>query len=66
VAEGSWGQFDQSGDFLFVYSSYTNESTGDVVTQLGPLDVGTGGALTQPIFTLTLATPGFWVVTDPK
>jgi hypothetical protein len=66
VAEGSWGQFDQSGTLLFVYSSYTNESTGDVITQLGPLDVGTGGALTQPIFTLTLATPGFWVVTDPQ
>jgi hypothetical protein len=66
VAEGSWGQFDQSGDFLFVYSSYINESTGDVVTQLGPLDVGTGGALTQPIFTLSLATPGFWAVTDPQ
>jgi hypothetical protein len=66
VAEGSWGQFDQSGAFLFVYSSYINESTGDVVTQLGPIDVGTGGALTQPISTLSLATPGFWVVTDPQ
>jgi hypothetical protein len=66
VAEGSWGQFDQSGAFLLVYSSYTNESTGDLVTQLGPIDVGTGGALTQPISTLTLATPGFWVVTDPQ
>jgi len=35
-----------------------------VVTQLSPLEVGTGGALTQPISTLTITTPGFWVVTD--
>jgi len=28
--------------------------------------VGSGGALTQPVPTLTLATQGFWVVTDPQ
>jgi hypothetical protein len=65
VGDGSWGQFDQSGAFLFVYSSYTNTSD-QVVTQITPLTVGSGGALTQPISTLTLATPGFWVVTDPN
>lgn len=66
VAEGSWGQFDQTGAYLFAYSSFLNESTDTVVTQLGPDEVGSGGLLTQPITTLTLATPGFWVVTDPQ
>jgi len=66
VAEGSWGQFDQSGAFLLVYASYVPEGTGSVITQLGPDEVGSAGLLTQPISTLTLATPGFWVVTDPQ
>jgi hypothetical protein len=66
IGDGSWGQFDQSGSLLFVYSSYLNVGTGTVVTQLAPLEVGSGGALTQPISTLTLVTPGFWVVTDPQ
>jgi hypothetical protein len=64
LGEGSWGQFDQSGSYLMVYASYLNQSTNQVVTQLSPLEVGTGGALTQPISTLTITTPGFWVVTD--
>jgi len=63
VGDGSWGIFDQSGAYLFVYSSYSNES-GDVVTQIAPLDIGSGGALTQPISTLPLVTSGFWTVTD--
>jgi 6-phosphogluconolactonase len=66
VAEGSWGQFDQSGAFLFAYSSYVDSSTNDVTTLLGVDEVGSGGALTEPITSLTLATPGFWVVTDPQ
>lgn len=65
TAEGTWGQFDQSGAYLFSYASYTNASD-TVVTQLAPITVGTGGALTQPITTLSLKTPGFWVVTDPQ
>jgi hypothetical protein len=66
VADGSWGQFDQSGTLLFVYSSYLNESTGTFVTQLAPIEVGSGGALTQPVATLPLVTPGFWAVTDSQ
>ncbi|MGB8732326.1 MAG: hypothetical protein WCC99_13845 [Candidatus Sulfotelmatobacter sp.] len=66
VATGSWGAFDQSGAYLFVYSSYFDTSTDVTVTQLAPIDVGAGGALTQPIPTLTLQTPGFWAVTDPQ
>ncbi len=64
LTNGSWGQFDQSGAFLFDYGSFLDINTNTVVTQLSPFDVGTGGALTQPITTLTLATPGFWAVTD--
>lgn len=64
LTNGDWGQFDQSGAFLFDYGSFLDINTNTVVTQLAPLEVGTGGALTQPIATLTLATPGFWAVTD--
>ncbi len=64
LINGSWGQFDQSGAFLFDYGSFLDINTNTVVTQLSPVEVGTGGALTQPITTLTLATPGFWAVTD--
>jgi hypothetical protein len=66
LTNGSWGQFDQSGDFLLDYGSYLDSTTGTTVSQLSPFDVGSGGALTQPISTLTLATQGFWVVTDPE
>lgn len=65
IGQGSWGQFDQSGALLFVYASYLNASTNETTTQLSPLSVGSGGALTQPVATGTLANPGFWVVTDP-
>ena len=67
VTEGSWGQFDQSGDLLFNYASYLDSSTNAVVTTLAPLNVASpSGALTQPIPALTLSSPGFWVVTDPQ
>ncbi len=65
-ANGSWGQFDQSGSFLFAYGAVINESTDVITAQLGPLAVGSGGLLTDPVSSLTLASPGFWVVTDPK
>ncbi len=64
VATGYWGQFDQSGAFLFDYSSVEDTSTNTVVTTLGGLTVGTGGVLTQPTTPLTLTTGGYWVVTD--
>jgi hypothetical protein len=65
IGEGSWGQFDQSGAVLFVYASFLDSSTNETVTQLSPLNVGSGGVLTQPVATGTLTTPGFWAVTDP-
>jgi hypothetical protein len=63
VGDGSWGQIDQTGGYLYVYSSYINAS-GATQTQIAPLAVGTGGALTQPLSTFAVANPGFWVVTD--
>ncbi|MFY9683839.1 MAG: hypothetical protein WA416_14485 [Candidatus Sulfotelmatobacter sp.] len=55
-----FGQFDQSGDFLFFY--------GDVTTpQFGVLSDAAGtGALTEPIQPTSLVTPGYWAVTDPQ
>jgi hypothetical protein len=64
--EGSFGQFDPSGLFLFTYASYLNSTTNSVTTLLSPINVATGGSLTQQVGTLTLATPGFWAVTDPN
>lgn len=64
VGTGSWGQLDQSGSLLFVYGSYFDQSTNQITTQIAPISVGSGGVLTQPAGTLTIATPGFWAVTD--
>jgi len=66
TAEGSWGQFDQSGSYLFVYASYLNSTTNTTTTQLAPLTVGTGGTLSQAVSPASLATQGFWTVTDPQ
>ncbi|MGC1453093.1 MAG: hypothetical protein WA830_23945 [Candidatus Sulfotelmatobacter sp.] len=64
ISNGFWGQFDQGGAFLFDYSSVVETGTNTVVTTLGALDVGSGGALTQPTSPVTLVTGGYWVVTD--
>jgi hypothetical protein len=64
VATGHWGQFDQSGTLLFVYSSVVSGST--TTTQLGVLTVGSGGVLTEAVSPVDLATPGYWAVTDPQ
>ncbi len=66
LTNGSWGQFDQSGLLLLDWASYFDPNTNATVTTLSPFNVGSGGALTQPISTLTLNNPGFWVVTDPQ
>jgi 6-phosphogluconolactonase (cycloisomerase 2 family) len=63
VFTGQWGQFDQSGSNLIVFSNGISGST--TLTQLGPLSVDASGNLTQPISAATLVTPGYWVVTDP-
>jgi hypothetical protein len=64
AALGDLGAFDQSGSFLFIYGGITG--TNGVTFQMGALDVGTGGALTQPTSTLTLPAGGFFAVTDPQ
>jgi len=64
VSAGFWGQFDQSGQNLVVYGGVINNGT--ITTYLGALSVGTGGTLTQPTSQLTIASPGFWAVTDPQ
>ena len=60
---GQWGQFDQSGSNLLVYSNVLTQS--GFVTQLGPMSVASDGTLTDPIAPITLTTAGYWVVTDP-
>jgi hypothetical protein len=64
VGNGSWAQFDESGTIMVVYASFLNQSTNTITTQLSPLAVAASGALTQPLSTLTINAPGFWVVTD--
>jgi hypothetical protein len=56
-SSGGWGQFDQSGAYLFVFDSTTG--------LVSPFDVGTTGVLTQPITTGALVL-GFWSPTDPN
>jgi len=63
IQPGKWGQFDQSGANLLVYS--TVNGSGGTLTQLIPLSVASDGTLTAPIAPVTLTTPGYWVVTDP-
>ncbi|MFZ0733441.1 MAG: hypothetical protein WAM79_14025 [Candidatus Sulfotelmatobacter sp.] len=64
VSDGSWGQFDQSGAYLFVYGGIVNNGT--VTSSIGALNIGSGGILTEPTSQLTLPTSGFWAVTDPQ
>jgi hypothetical protein len=65
VAEGSSGAFDQSGAFLFVYGGIVDSGTNTVTYQMGALNVGSDGSVTQPTSTLTLTSGGFFAVTDP-
>jgi 6-phosphogluconolactonase (cycloisomerase 2 family) len=64
ISDGFWGQIDQSGAYLFVYGGVLNNGT--VTADLGAMNIGTGGALTEPTSQLTLPTSGFWTVTDPQ
>jgi 6-phosphogluconolactonase (cycloisomerase 2 family) len=61
---GYWGQLDQKGQFLFDYSAIVNTGTNTIVTTLGALSVGSGGAITESVSPVTLVTQGYWVVTD--
>ena len=62
VTDGPWGQFDQSGNYLFVYGNLAGTAP-----ELTVLNVATGtGLLTQSVSTLPLATGGYFAVTDPQ
>jgi hypothetical protein len=62
VTPSPWGQFDQSGDNLFVYSN-----VGGIAPELGVITVAAGtGALTESVATLPLTTGGYFAVTDPQ
>src|SRR5579872_1832931 len=56
ISDGFWGQIDQSGAYLFVYGGVLNNGT--VTADLGAMNIGTGGALTEPTSQLTLPTSG--------
>jgi hypothetical protein len=66
AAIGDWGQFDQSGENLFLLGEVVTQGTNAVTDNIGALAVASGGALTEPTTGITLVTPGYWVVTDPK
>ena len=60
VTSSLFGQFDQSGDYLFFYGNVAGP-------QLGVLDAAAGtGSLTGPIPPISIVTPGYWAVTDPQ
>jgi len=63
AAEGSWGQFDQSGTNLFLWGEV--KSSGTFSYPLSALEVGSTGTLSQPTSPLDLNTQGFWTATDP-
>jgi len=52
-----WGQFDQSGSYLFYYFGVSPAS-------LGVFNVATTGGLAQPVTPVPLATTGYWAVSD--
>ena len=52
-----WGQFDQSGSYLFYYF-------GTAPANLGVFNVATSGGLSQPVTPVALATTGYWAVSD--
>ena len=52
-----WGQFDQSGSYLFYYF-------GTSPANLGVFNVAVSGGLSQPVAPVALATSGYWAVTD--
>jgi 6-phosphogluconolactonase len=54
-----WGQFDQSGNYLFIYRNI------NASPELGVLALDSSGTLSEPTSTLTLGASGYWAVTDP-
>jgi 6-phosphogluconolactonase len=53
-----WGQFDPSGQYLFIYTGASADY------YLGVLNVGSGGVLTETTGNTSLTTSGYWAVSD--
>lgn len=61
LSPSPWGQFEQGGSNLFVYSGTAG------VAQLGVLSAASGtGVLTQPLAGVRLSTGGYFTVTDAQ
>ncbi len=54
----AWGQFDQSGSYMFIYSGTAPNITMGVVT------VASSGGLTETLPSTPVATSGYWAVSD--
>jgi 6-phosphogluconolactonase (cycloisomerase 2 family) len=54
----AWGQFDQSGAYLFVYSGVSPDFS------MGVLNVSSSGGLTETLATTPLVTGGYWAASD--
>jgi 6-phosphogluconolactonase (cycloisomerase 2 family) len=59
LSSSIWGQFDQSGAYLFTYSNISGSP------ELGVLNLDSSGGLSEPTSTFSLGASGYWVVTDP-
>jgi 6-phosphogluconolactonase len=57
VTHAPWGQFDQTGQYLFFYA-------GGSPIDLGVFNVGSTGALTETVSATPLTTSGYWAVAD--
>jgi 6-phosphogluconolactonase (cycloisomerase 2 family) len=53
-----WGQFDQSGKYLFVYGGISPDFS------MGVLDVNAAGGLGETVSVTPLVTSGYWAVAD--
>lgn len=58
LTASAWGQFDPSGQYLFIYIG----AAPDIF--MGVLNVGSGGVLTESTGTTSLTTSGYWAVSD--
>jgi 6-phosphogluconolactonase (cycloisomerase 2 family) len=58
LTSAAFGQFDQSGNYLFVYSSPASS------VSLGVINVASSGALTETLPAATIPTGGYFAVSD--
>jgi 6-phosphogluconolactonase len=59
IGSAPWGQFDQSGAYLFIFASTSTSSS------LGVLNVASGtGVLTEPLGPVTLDPSTYFAITD--